>query len=100
MSDLQKRVEDALRETPEEEEASLFSEYPDSSSDLTEKLMRAARVGGAEAARDECEKLRPAENIRRRQRALMKFIAHDPSPADARLRIRSVVERAACEVRP
>ena len=98
MSDLQKRVDDALRETPEDEEASLFSEYRDSSSDLTEKLMRAAREGGASAALDEFEKLRPAENIRRLQRALMEFIVHDPSAAEAGLRIPSLEERAAWKV--
>ena len=98
MNELQSRVDQALRETPEEEEAELFSDYAEPADDLTQKLMDAARARGVEAALDEFDRLRGSAKIRRLQRALMEFITHDPLAYEAGLHVPPLEERAAWKV--
>lgn len=98
LTELQSRVDAALRETPEEEEAELFSDYAEPADDLTQRLMEAARAGGVEAALDEHDRLRGSEKVRRLQRALMEFITHDPLAHEAGLRVPPLEERAAWKV--
>lgn len=96
--ELQRRVDAMLRETPEEEEAELFSDYAEPADDLTQRLMEAARGGGVEGALDEFDRLRGSEKVRRLQRALMEFITHDPLASEAGLQVPPLEERAAWKV--
>ncbi len=96
--DLQRRIDAALRETPEEQAESRFSDYADSAFDLTQRLMAAARKGGAEAALDEFDRLKETEDLGRLRRALQEFLTHDPAAAG--LRIPSLEERAPWKVLP
>jgi len=95
---LQQRIDDALRSDPGAPRR--FSEYRDSATDLVDRLWTAASRGGAAAALDEFDRLRPTEDPARLRHALMQLITHHPDVSRIGLRIPSIERRAPWNVLP
>jgi len=89
---LQSWIDAALRETPEETSATLFSPYLHDSSDLVAKMKQAARENGLEAAFDLFDRLRASEDLGRLRYALLQFLIDSPERAEAGLHVPSPLE--------
>ncbi|MEA2339454.1 MAG: hypothetical protein QOE82_3461 [Thermoanaerobaculia bacterium] len=100
---IQKRVDAALQQYPEERRASRFSEYADGADDLVDRLNRAASAGGASgmsAALDLFEELRPASDVPRLQHAFMQFLSQHPAAATLGITVPPLEQRAPWKVTP
>jgi predicted RNA-binding Zn ribbon-like protein len=105
VAQLQARIDQELRQTPELLAASRFSDYADSTFDETAALMKTANTHGDPAAAvtavlDEVRRRRQAGDPVRLQHALMEFLTHHPAAAALGLRIPDLEERSPWLVKP
>ena len=101
---LQARINDALKEIPEDQAASDFSPFlPAQGPDPTASLARAAGAGGilgVEAALDEFERLLNTTDKGELQHSLLVFLGSRPEMAQLGLRVPSLEERSPWKVLP
>jgi hypothetical protein len=100
---LQARIDDALKQTPQERAASRFSAYADGAVDLVDRFLLAAEAGGVSgmrAALDLFERLREAGDVPRLQHAFVQFLSQHPAAAQLGLSIPPLERRAGWKVRP
>ena len=103
-SELQARINEALRERREEGGARSFSEYmPGASVGLQDELLRAAAPGGVagiEALLDAFDRLRASADVAALRHALSIVLTHHPAAAELGLRLPSLEERSPWKVWP
>jgi hypothetical protein len=98
MQALERRVQKALRESPEMRARSTFSEYaPRGGSAIRERLERAASAGGIEgieSALDEFDRMRLSEDPLALRYALQLFLTQHHDAVTLGLRVPSLTERS------
>jgi hypothetical protein len=104
VTELQRRIDALLTESPEERSRSGFSDYVPRRDRLSQRLAQTAATASGAAgiamALDECERLAAAEDRLAVQRALAIFLTHHPAVARLGLRVPSLAERAPWKAGP
>jgi hypothetical protein len=95
---LERRVQEALRESPEMRERSTFSEYaPRAAAPISERLERAASAGGikgVESVLDEFDWMSLSEDPLALRYALQLFLTHNRHSVALGLRVPPLAERS------
>jgi hypothetical protein len=104
VTELQRRIDALLAESPEERSRSRFSDYLPRRDSLSRRLAQTAATASGAAgiamALDECERLAAVEDRLAVQRALAIFLTHHPAVARLGLRVPSLAERAPWKTGP